>query len=182
METLNPLLRYLGPYITVCNYWNYFWTSSGRPHHRAGRDRHGRARAAQPGRQRRRQRRRPGRDRAGQRRDLRPASGGVHAVPARQPYGAAVDATATPTARPASAATRAAQPRSATPRRQPRSSTRTRRATRARRTRGRPRVPGAARPTSARPQTGRQRPSRHPRDAADEAPRSQRTEPLRRRR
>ncbi len=25
METLNPLLRYLGPYQTVCNYWNYSW-------------------------------------------------------------------------------------------------------------------------------------------------------------
>jgi virulence factor Mce-like protein len=25
-DTLNPQLRYLGPYVTVCNYWNYFWT------------------------------------------------------------------------------------------------------------------------------------------------------------
>lgn len=24
--TLDPTLRYLGPYVTVCNYWNYFWT------------------------------------------------------------------------------------------------------------------------------------------------------------
>jgi ABC-type transporter Mla subunit MlaD len=24
--TLNPSLRYLGPFITVCNYWNYSWT------------------------------------------------------------------------------------------------------------------------------------------------------------
>jgi hypothetical protein len=24
--TLNPTLRYLGPYVTVCNYWNYYWT------------------------------------------------------------------------------------------------------------------------------------------------------------
>jgi virulence factor Mce-like protein len=23
--TLNPMIRYLGPYVTVCNYWNYFW-------------------------------------------------------------------------------------------------------------------------------------------------------------
>jgi virulence factor Mce-like protein len=23
--TLNPMLRYLGPYVTVCNGWNYFW-------------------------------------------------------------------------------------------------------------------------------------------------------------
>jgi hypothetical protein len=23
---LNPLVRFLGPYQTVCNYWNYFWT------------------------------------------------------------------------------------------------------------------------------------------------------------
>jgi virulence factor Mce-like protein len=24
--TLNPMMRYLGPYVTVCNYFNYFWT------------------------------------------------------------------------------------------------------------------------------------------------------------
>jgi hypothetical protein len=24
--TLNPMIRYLGPYVTVCNYWNTFWT------------------------------------------------------------------------------------------------------------------------------------------------------------
>jgi hypothetical protein len=24
--SLNPTLRYLGPYVTVCNFWNYFWT------------------------------------------------------------------------------------------------------------------------------------------------------------
>jgi virulence factor Mce-like protein len=26
MDTLNPTLRFLGPYITVCNYFNYSWT------------------------------------------------------------------------------------------------------------------------------------------------------------
>ena len=26
VSTLNPTLRFLGPYITVCNYWNYSWT------------------------------------------------------------------------------------------------------------------------------------------------------------
>ena len=26
MQTLNPTLRWVGPHITVCNYWNYFWT------------------------------------------------------------------------------------------------------------------------------------------------------------
>ena len=26
VATLNPQLRYLGPFITVCNYWNFFWT------------------------------------------------------------------------------------------------------------------------------------------------------------
>ena len=26
VDTLNPMMRYIGPYITVCNYWNYFWT------------------------------------------------------------------------------------------------------------------------------------------------------------
>ena len=25
-STLNPMLRYLGPYQTVCDYWNYWWT------------------------------------------------------------------------------------------------------------------------------------------------------------
>jgi virulence factor Mce-like protein len=25
VETLNPMVRYLGPHVTVCNYWNYFW-------------------------------------------------------------------------------------------------------------------------------------------------------------
>ncbi len=24
--TLNPMIRYLGPYVTVCNGWNYWWT------------------------------------------------------------------------------------------------------------------------------------------------------------
>jgi hypothetical protein len=24
--SLNPQLRYLGPYVTVCNYWNFWWT------------------------------------------------------------------------------------------------------------------------------------------------------------
>jgi hypothetical protein len=26
MNTLNPQLRYLGPFVTVCNYWNMWWT------------------------------------------------------------------------------------------------------------------------------------------------------------
>ena len=26
VTTLNPMIRYLGPYVTVCNYWNYWWT------------------------------------------------------------------------------------------------------------------------------------------------------------
>jgi virulence factor Mce-like protein len=26
MQTLNPTLRYVGPYVTVCNYFNYWWT------------------------------------------------------------------------------------------------------------------------------------------------------------
>ena len=26
VDTLNPMLRFLGPYVTVCNFWNYFWT------------------------------------------------------------------------------------------------------------------------------------------------------------
>jgi hypothetical protein len=25
-STLNPMVRYLGPYVTVCNDWNYWWT------------------------------------------------------------------------------------------------------------------------------------------------------------
>jgi len=26
VDTLNPMMRYLGPYVSVCNYFNYFWT------------------------------------------------------------------------------------------------------------------------------------------------------------
>jgi ABC-type transporter Mla subunit MlaD len=26
VATIQPQLRFLGPYVTVCNYWNYFWT------------------------------------------------------------------------------------------------------------------------------------------------------------
>ncbi|HWT91927.1 MAG TPA: hypothetical protein VN238_02950, partial [Solirubrobacteraceae bacterium] len=26
VDTLDPMLRYLGPHVTVCNYWNYWWT------------------------------------------------------------------------------------------------------------------------------------------------------------
>ncbi len=26
VSTLNPMVRYLGPYVTVCNDWNYWWT------------------------------------------------------------------------------------------------------------------------------------------------------------
>jgi ABC-type transporter Mla subunit MlaD len=29
VQTLNPTLRFLGPYITVCNYFNYAWTYAG---------------------------------------------------------------------------------------------------------------------------------------------------------
>jgi hypothetical protein len=25
-QTLNPMIRYLGPYVTVCNDWNYWWS------------------------------------------------------------------------------------------------------------------------------------------------------------
>jgi len=28
VTTLNPTLRYVGPYITACNYWNIFWTTN----------------------------------------------------------------------------------------------------------------------------------------------------------
>jgi hypothetical protein len=27
VHTLNPTVRYLGPFVTVCNYWNYWWTN-----------------------------------------------------------------------------------------------------------------------------------------------------------
>jgi hypothetical protein len=27
VDVLNPMLRYLGPYVTVCNDWNYWWTN-----------------------------------------------------------------------------------------------------------------------------------------------------------
>ena len=26
VSSLQPTVRFLGPYVTVCNYWNYFWT------------------------------------------------------------------------------------------------------------------------------------------------------------
>ncbi|HYF28093.1 MAG TPA: MlaD family protein [Baekduia sp.] len=26
LQTLNPTLRWVGPHVTVCNYWNYWWT------------------------------------------------------------------------------------------------------------------------------------------------------------
>jgi virulence factor Mce-like protein len=26
VDTLNPMIKYLGPYVTVCNDWNYWWT------------------------------------------------------------------------------------------------------------------------------------------------------------
>jgi hypothetical protein len=26
VSTLNPMVKYLGPYVTVCNDWNYWWT------------------------------------------------------------------------------------------------------------------------------------------------------------
>jgi virulence factor Mce-like protein len=26
VQTLNPMIRYLGPFVTVCNSWNYWWT------------------------------------------------------------------------------------------------------------------------------------------------------------
>jgi virulence factor Mce-like protein len=29
VDTLNPMIRYLGPYVTVCDTWNYFWTFIG---------------------------------------------------------------------------------------------------------------------------------------------------------
>ena len=29
VATLQPQLRFLGPYVTVCNFWNYFWTFAG---------------------------------------------------------------------------------------------------------------------------------------------------------
>ncbi|HEX8105184.1 MAG TPA: MlaD family protein [Solirubrobacteraceae bacterium] len=27
VDTLNPMIRYLGPHVTVCNYWNSWWTN-----------------------------------------------------------------------------------------------------------------------------------------------------------
>jgi virulence factor Mce-like protein len=29
VDTLNPVVKYLGPYVTVCNYWNYWWNNLG---------------------------------------------------------------------------------------------------------------------------------------------------------
>ena len=47
VDTLNPQLRFYGPYVTVCNCWNYFFTYLGRALLRARPDRHRAARAAQ---------------------------------------------------------------------------------------------------------------------------------------
>ena len=29
VDTLNPMIHYLGPFVTVCNDWNYYWTFLG---------------------------------------------------------------------------------------------------------------------------------------------------------
>ena len=47
MKTLNPTLRYLGPHVTVCNYFTYMWTFLSDHFVRGGRHRHRRARAGQ---------------------------------------------------------------------------------------------------------------------------------------
>ena len=46
---LHPLVRFVGPYITVCNYFNYAFAQRRRARHRARPDRHVAAHAAQPG-------------------------------------------------------------------------------------------------------------------------------------
>ncbi len=46
---LNPLLRFVGPYITVCNYFNYAWTHAGEHVTEPDADGHVAALAAEPG-------------------------------------------------------------------------------------------------------------------------------------
>ena len=93
MNTLNPMVRYLGPYQTVCNDWNYFWTYLSEHISEATQLRLRPARADQPGQpdpaqQRRRSRARPSRSTAAARR--RWLTGGNEFLHA-QAYGAAVD-------------------------------------------------------------------------------------------
>jgi virulence factor Mce-like protein len=91
--TLNPMLRYIGPYITVCNYWNYFWTLASditTVRNPVGQSLHAFVAQAPAGQT----------NGLGQQGATRPVSGGVAAGgPAAnlhgQPYGAAINADGT---------------------------------------------------------------------------------------
>ena len=79
VTTLQPQLRFLGPYITVCNYWNIFWTFAAEHFTAPDADRRRAARAAQ---QRRRARTTTSRTRMGAN---EPATGRGVAQPAGHP-------------------------------------------------------------------------------------------------
>ena len=48
VDIVHPLIRFVGPYVTVCNYFNYAFDQPRRAHHRARPDRLLAAHAAQP--------------------------------------------------------------------------------------------------------------------------------------
>ena len=85
--TLNPMIRYLGPYATVCNDWNYFRVELADLRLRADQPRDGAARADHVRQPPGQQRRRPGRHRQGQwvpaGRCSRPGLPGRRRVPSR---------------------------------------------------------------------------------------------------
>ena len=152
VSTLNPMVRYLGPYQTVCDDWNYFWTYLSE--HISEQTSFGYAQRAllNFGNPTAAQQRRPaGRDAAGQRRRYGLAAERRQRVPARPALRRGDrQRRATPTARPASAAT----PRSSTTSTRSTATsppTRTLRATRARRSRAAPASPRARRSAATPP-------------------------------
>ena len=165
VDDAQPELRFLGPYVTVCNYWNYFWTYVAE--HLSEPDPTGSAQRALLN-----QRRPPGRHAVGSIGANEPANG--EAVVERHAsstchgnaYGARDQARrAAPTARPASAATS-----SATPTRLRQDDVQDRQSTphtpgqaRARRSRGRDRACPRARPSPASPRRGADASRRRPR-------------------
>ena len=174
------MVKYLGPYQTVCDDWNYWWTYLVRAHLRGDRVRVRPARAAdasQPGAAQ--QRRRPGRDRAGQRRRLQTRRWAATSTSTARLRRGRSTTRATPTARPASAATRRSSTTS-TRRAVTSTPTPTRPATRGRRSPGEPTCPPARRSAAHRrpgPQLPRPRGTTDAGDSGD-ADAEDRTQPV----
>jgi hypothetical protein len=90
VTTLNPMVRYLGPFQTVCDYWNYWWTHLSE--HLSEKTRFGFAQRALINFANHQQ------NSVGQQGAIQPANGQPDPVPGEQPeflhgptYGAAVD-------------------------------------------------------------------------------------------